>query len=163
MELIDLEDYEFQAAITSVLNNRIVSPIDFAPMIIFLIEWAKLNEFIDQIYFDKTIGEDKYEELKLGKVTFNEFVLEAMDGILSSSIFKTEVREFIEDYVEFDGYVHDLTNVFNTNIGDLPDSYTKMNELDKTINNSRKNYLENKINFPELVSFIEPERFKKGC
>ena len=161
MDLIDLEDYEFHAAITSVLNSRIVSPVDFSPMIIFLVDWAKENKFIQQTYFEKIIGEDDYKKLKLGKVTFNDVVLERMDGKLSSRMFKNDIRGFVEEYVEFDGYVKDLTDVFMTNIGDLPSSFAKMEVLHKKINESRENYLKNKTNFPDLVSFIEPEQFKK--
>ncbi|MFT4807937.1 MAG: hypothetical protein ACI9LX_001260 [Paraglaciecola sp.] len=161
MDIIDLEDYEIHAAITSALNSRVISPIDFAPLIIFLIEWAKLNQFIEQSSFDQIIGEDTYKKLKLGAVTFNEFVLEVMDGVLPSNIFKTEVREFVEEYVEFDGYVKDLTDIFKTNIGDLPRDFSKMEKLNETISYSRENYLNNKTNFPELVSFVDPEKFKK--
>ncbi|MBO9492364.1 hypothetical protein J7384_18525 [Endozoicomonas sp. G2_1] len=161
MDIIDLEEYEFHAAMLSVLNNRALSILDFSPLVVFLLDWAKTNNFLDQTYFDKYIGEDKYSKLKLGKISFSEFVLREMKGILSSKFFINEVRCFVEDYCEYSGYSEDLTEVFQTNIGNLPVTFDDIGILYNKINESRSNYLENKINFPELIIFRDPELLKK--
>jgi hypothetical protein len=161
MDIIDLEDYEFQLAILSILNKRVLSLKDLAPILIFLLDWGKSNNLLNRNSFNKMIGEEDYTKLKNGKLTFSEFVVDKMNGILSSDVFKEQVREFVEDYVEYDGYFTDLTEIYQTNVGDLPTNFDGSINLYQRINESKENYKENKKNFPELVSFMNPQAFKK--
>ena len=69
-------------------------------------------------------------------------------------MFKNDIRGFVEEYVEFDGYVKDLTDVFMTNIGDLPSSFAKMEVLHKKINEESEIINLDKIQNPKELIYL---------
>jgi hypothetical protein len=144
MPIIELEDFEYHAAIASVINDRELSELAFSAMFVFLVNWAAKNDVLGEELKTCSVFAERYPKLLQGNESFSSFVLDVLDGKLTTSSFSDEVVQFIKDYVEYDDYVSDLTAVYSTNIGALPENFEKAEVLYKAINTSRKNYKENK-------------------
>jgi hypothetical protein len=65
------------------------------------------------------------------------------------------------DQIGYDGYIEDLTKVYATNIGVLPNNFEKSRNFYEAISTSRKNYEKNKLNYPDLVVFSDSEQLIK--
>lgn len=90
-----------------------------------------------------------------GKISFVDFVLNALDGKLLDTNFSDGMRQFVRDYVEYDGYSEDLVRSFGVNLWELPHSFDNAAKLYDAIDVSLKNYRKNKETNPELVSFAD--------
>lgn len=161
MPILDLEDFEYHAALVSAINERELDVLVFSPIFVFLVDWAARNGVLGESLRSCGVFAERYPKLLEGKESFSSFVVDVLDGKLTESLFSGEVVQFVKDYIEYDGYVHDLTAVYSTNIGDLPWDFEKSEDLYETINASRKNYEENKRNFLELVVFTDPASLKR--
>lgn len=161
MPIIELEDFEYHAAIASAVNEREICELDFSPMFVFLVDWAARNGVLGKALRGNSVFSERYPKLLEGRDFFSSFLLEVLDGKLTESMFSEEVVQFVKDYVEYDGYVCDLRAVYLNNIGALPDSFQKADDLYKAIDTSRKNYEENRRNFPDLVVFTDPGQLRR--
>ncbi len=161
MPLLELDDFDIHSELTSVLNGTEQNELAFCPMFVFLICWAAESNFLGLELKSCEVFSKYYPKLRQGEISFEKFVLDVLDGKLTESNFSDEVSEFVKDYIECEGYVVDLTRLYNTNVGDLPSDFKEFDMLCKFINMSRKNYGENKLNYPDLVVFSDPEQLKR--
>lgn len=161
MPIIELDDFEYHVDVVSALNGVQLDELAFSPIFVFLIDWAVKNNVLGEELKNCKVFNDRYPKLLEGKDTFSAFVLDVLDGKLTETNFADEVVPFIKDYIDYDGYVEDLTKVYATNIGVLPNNFENSELLYEAINVARENYLQNKVNFPDLVVFSDPEQLLK--
>jgi len=157
MAILELDDFGFHVEILSALNERELNELSFSPMFVFLIDWAVKNDCIGEELKQCEVFKENYPKLLNGEVSFPDFVMDVLDGKLTETNFSKESLPFIKDYIEYDGYVEDLTKVYKTNLGAFPNDLDSSGALYNAINESRKNYEINKSNFPDLIVFSDPE------
>lgn len=157
MNLLTLEDFEYHAQIASVLNGIALNELSFSPMFVFLITWAEKANHLSESVLTCSQFMESFKKLKAEQVSFEQFVINTLDGKLKESMFKDDSVNFIRDYIEFDGYVEDITNTFNTNLGVMPHNFNQFGELYSLINCSFYNYHVNKLKYPDLVIFEESD------
>lgn len=161
MAILELDDFEFHADIMSAINERELDKLSFSPIFVFLIAWAVKNNCLGEELKRYAAFNENYPKLLSGGISFSDFVLNVLDGKLLESSFSSEALPFIKDYIEYDGYVEDLTKVYKTNLGILPINLKLTDSLYDAINESRKNYEINKNNFPDLIVFTDPDELLK--
>jgi len=157
MIILQLDDFEYHVELSSSLNGEEANVLVFCPMFVFLVDWAFKNNLLSDSFVGSGNFILQYRKLVTGEYSFSNFVTETLEGKLFESHFKDEAKVFIKDYIEFDGFINDLTKVFSTNLGALPKSFENSEALYKAINLSRKNYEINQLNFSNLVVFSNPE------
>lgn len=157
MTILELEDFDIHAGILSVVNEKELGLYAFSPLFVYLIYWAEKNGFLgDKLKNDESF-KSSYRALLDSKMSFSYFVQTSLMDRLEEDYFDDEVLEFVIDYIEMDGYVLDLTQYFDVNIGSLPDSLEKVKDFKEVIEKSMANYKVNKKNFPELAVFTDPD------
>ena len=162
MILLELENFDIAAEFAEALDGIEINELVFSPMFVFIIDWAyKRGKLDDEV---KECGPfiDRYPELLAGKISFSDFVLDVLDSKIIDTNFTNDIRGFISDYIEYDGYQDDLVDVFKiSNLWFLKDNFDKSEKLYKRIDKSFENYIINKENYPDLIIFYDPEQLKK--
>ncbi|MDH5181970.1 MAG: hypothetical protein OEY07_20085, partial [Gammaproteobacteria bacterium] len=158
MIILELEDFDYWA------DNQVTGKdgvLVFSPMFVFLIDWAYKFNKIDESLLKEPEFNNAYLALSKNKIKFSEFVLDILDEKLLDTYFTEEARQFICDYIEYDGYMNDLSSTFKCAMWELPHELINTNILYDKINRSLANYIKNKSNYPDLCVFTDPEELKR--
>lgn len=162
MILLELEDFDCMTEFAEALDGIKINELVFSPMFVFIIDWAYKREKLDDEVKESAPFKDRYPKLLSKKITFSEFVLDVLDSKIIDTNFTSDIRKFISDYVEYDGYRNDLLETFKiSNLWFLKDNFEKTDQLYKRLDKSFENYIINKENYPELIIFYDPEQLKK--
>lgn len=150
MILLELDDFDYWVdnSVTGSSGAEV-----FSPMFIYIIHWARENNKLDMCFSESTSFSENYLKLLRGEIEFPEFVNKVLDGKLSDRYFTPEIREFLYDYIEYDGYTTDLTKYYKLNLWELPHDLKKIDGFLDFINKSHTNYEKNKAINPDLAMF----------
>ncbi len=148
MVLLELGDFDFW-----VDNAVVVNVYAFSSIFVFIIDWAYKNCVLDKDFVCSEPFHSSYPKLLSGKMNFEEFVDKVLDGKLTEEIFKNDIKEFISDYIVFDGLSKDMSGFFELPMWEFPTDFERSGKLNEVISKSRENYKKHKLNFPELVIF----------
>ena len=162
MILLELEDFDCMAEFAEALDGIEINELVFCPMFVFIIDWAHKREKLGNEVKESIPFKDRHPKLLSGEITFSEFVLDVLDSKIIDTNFTSDIRKFISDYIEYDGYRNDLLETFKiSNLWFLKESFDNSEELYKRIDKSFENYTINKNNYPELIIFYDPNQLKK--
>lgn len=125
----------------------------FSPLFVYLIHWAAENNKLDESFIKEAAFSDGYSKLLSGELSFTNFALDILDGKLADSYFAPEIRKFMHDYIDYDGYIDDLSNYFKLNMWELPCDLEQSRALFEIIDKSYENYEKNQKSNPDIISF----------
>lgn len=155
MILFELDDFNYWVD-NSVTGGRGTEV--FAPMFVFLVDWAVKRGQSEEAFISDPILSKLYSDLITEKISFVEFVFDGLDGKLLDTNFAEDIRDFVRDYVEYDGYSNDLVGSLKVNLWELPNNFKYTKSLYDAIDRSLKNYKRNKVINPEIISFSDERK-----
>jgi hypothetical protein len=150
MVIFELDDFDYWTDNTIVKEEGVNA---FSPLFVYLLYWAFCENKLSKNLMTESTFVNALTDMATGKIAFSNFVEKQLDGKLCDSYFDDSVRQFVNDYYEYDGYSKDLVKCFNLNLWELPNSLDRSADLNSLVNMSLKNYSSNLIDNPDIINF----------